>query len=422
EGQKTPSKPPSVVDEGQKTPSKPPSVVDEGQKTPSKPPSVVDEGQKTSSKPPSVVDEGQKTPSKPPSVVDEESIVAEIAADLEAQVLNLSDANQSLRANPDYSGPPPPPPPAWEPPSDARLQATVDELVVENRVLRNELNRLRHRGHDQCAHLQVELDELRRELELTRIRSDELQRENLRLKDEVNLQRTFLSGLTSHRSDYDPPLTPRIRAGHRQPSYRILEPPPMPPPPPLSTLGRRRRLDLDDIESDDVASLAEDPQPRRTTPGRRNNRRRPPRTDFDDDVDEAVYDILGRNDDRDVDATASSPLPPPVQPRRPVWSSTVPPSLSQAPPAHQQRQPRTFAPRSESDLHQGDLSGRLTRGRVRYVGSLHGRQGTYVGVELADGLAGKHDGVFDGRRYFQCKQNQGTFVTFDKIALCHATL
>uniref|UniRef100_A0A1I8J356 CAP-Gly domain-containing protein n=1 Tax=Macrostomum lignano TaxID=282301 RepID=A0A1I8J356_9PLAT len=411
----------------QKTPSNP---IDEGQKTPSKPPSVVDDGQKTPSKPPSVVDEAEEAPPPPaadPPFISPDALHRRIA-DLEAQVLNLSDANQSLRANPDYSGPPPPPPPAWEPPSDARLQATVDELVVENRVLRNELNRLRHRGHDQCAHLQVELDELRRELELTRIRSDELQRENLRLKDEVNLQRTFLSGLTSHRSDYDPPLTPRIRAGHRQPSYRILEPPPMPPPPPLSTLGRRRRLDLDDIESDDVASLAEDPQPRRTTPGRRNNRRRPPRTDFDDDVDDAVDDILGRNDDRDVDGTASSPLPPPVQPRRPVWSSTVPPSLPQAPPAHQQRQPRTFAPRSESDLRQGDLvefcgsRGRLTRGRVRYVGSLHGRQGTYVGVELADGLAGKHDGVFDGRRYFQCKQNQGTFVTFDKIALCHATL
>uniref|UniRef100_A0A1I8FLS2 CAP-Gly domain-containing protein n=1 Tax=Macrostomum lignano TaxID=282301 RepID=A0A1I8FLS2_9PLAT len=260
-----------------------------------------------------------------------------------------------------------------------------------------QLNRLRGRGHDQSR-----LDELRRELELTRIRSDELQRENLRLKDEVNLQRTFLSGLTSHRSDYGHRAAklPDPGAAADASTTSFINSWPTPP-----------RLDLDDIESDDdVASLAEDPQPRRTTPGRRNNRRRPPRTDFDDDVDEAVYDILGRNDDRDVDATASSPLPPhrcnrDVQfgPRR---GASV---LSQAPPAHQQcqRQPRErFAPRSESDLHQGDLvefcgsRARLTRGRVRYVGSLHGRQGTYVGVELADGLAGKHDGVFDGRRYF----------------------
>lgn len=46
--------------------------------------------------------------------------------------------------------------------------------------------------------------------------------------------------------------------------------------------------------------------------------------------------------------------------------------------------------------HSGSL------GTVRYVGSVDGTQGIWLGVEWDDLKRGKHDGVKDGRRYFSC--------------------
>ena len=43
---------------------------------------------------------------------------------------------------------------------------------------------------------------------------------------------------------------------------------------------------------------------------------------------------------------------------------------------------------------------------VRYVGKIVGKDGTWLGVEWDDDdNKGKHDGTFEGRRYFQCKPN-----------------
>ncbi|KAI0723930.1 hypothetical protein C8T65DRAFT_734439 [Cerioporus squamosus] len=52
-----------------------------------------------------------------------------------------------------------------------------------------------------------------------------------------------------------------------------------------------------------------------------------------------------------------------------------------------------------------------TLGTVRYVGSVDGTQGVWLGVEWDDPKRGKHDGVKDGKRYFTCLvPNSGSFI------------
>lgn len=67
---------------------------------------------------------------------------------------------------------------------------------------------------------------------------------------------------------------------------------------------------------------------------------------------------------------------------------------------------RPFAPRSVSDLKIGNLvkfsrpKGKISKGTVKYVGPLFGREEDYLGIELEDNQEGKHDGIFQGTRYF----------------------
>lgn len=67
---------------------------------------------------------------------------------------------------------------------------------------------------------------------------------------------------------------------------------------------------------------------------------------------------------------------------------------------------RPFAPKSSADLKLGDLvkfshpGGKISKGTVQYRGPLPGREEVYLGVELEGGDLGKHDGVFQGTRYF----------------------
>uniref|UniRef100_A0A2C9LHY3 CAP-Gly domain-containing protein n=1 Tax=Biomphalaria glabrata TaxID=6526 RepID=A0A2C9LHY3_BIOGL len=86
---------------------------------------------------------------------------------------------------------------------------------------------------------------------------------------------------------------------------------------------------------------------------------------------------------------------------------------------------RPFAPRSIADLRNEDVvkfsrvGGKLTQGVVKYVGHLPGRSEAYLGVEL-DKDEGKHDGTFEGIRYFKCKPNKGVFVAFNKVVMAWA--
>lgn len=81
-----------------------------------------------------------------------------------------------------------------------------------------------------------------------------------------------------------------------------------------------------------------------------------------------------------------------------------------------------YIPRSSDDMHIGDVvkfskqSGKISQGIVTFIGPLYGRRDIYIGIELQKD-EGKHDGVFEGRRYFWCKPNKGVFVTFNKIVM-----
>jgi dynactin complex subunit len=44
---------------------------------------------------------------------------------------------------------------------------------------------------------------------------------------------------------------------------------------------------------------------------------------------------------------------------------------------------------------------------VRYVGAVAGTEGEWVGVEFDAAGRGKHDGVHQGVRYFECRANGG---------------
>ncbi|XP_025097048.1 centrosome-associated protein 350-like isoform X4 [Pomacea canaliculata] len=86
---------------------------------------------------------------------------------------------------------------------------------------------------------------------------------------------------------------------------------------------------------------------------------------------------------------------------------------------------RPFAPSSPADIRPDDVvkfsrqGGKLSQGIVKFVGKLPGRSDVYLGVELYK-EEGKHDGTFEGVRYFKCKQNKGVFVAFNKVVMAWA--
>ncbi|XP_073526583.1 uncharacterized protein [Phyllobates terribilis] len=84
---------------------------------------------------------------------------------------------------------------------------------------------------------------------------------------------------------------------------------------------------------------------------------------------------------------------------------------------------RPFAPKNVADINLGDLvkfsrpGGKISKGTIIYKGHLPGREDVYVGVELEGDELGKHDGIFQGTRYFLCKPNKGVFVNFSKVIM-----
>ncbi|XP_048396366.1 centrosome-associated protein 350-like isoform X2 [Stegostoma tigrinum] len=84
---------------------------------------------------------------------------------------------------------------------------------------------------------------------------------------------------------------------------------------------------------------------------------------------------------------------------------------------------RPFAPRSIADLKIGHLvkfsrpAGKISKGLVKYLGHLPGRQEAYLGVELEGDEVGRHNGTFEGVCYFVCKLNKGVFVNFNKVIM-----
>ncbi|XP_050425004.1 tubulin-specific chaperone E [Adelges cooleyi] len=61
-------------------------------------------------------------------------------------------------------------------------------------------------------------------------------------------------------------------------------------------------------------------------------------------------------------------------------------------------------------------------GIVRYVGPIPGTEGIWVGVEWDDPLRGKHDGIYNGTRYFKTTHTNGaSFVRPEKVTLCEVS-
>lgn len=65
------------------------------------------------------------------------------------------------------------------------------------------------------------------------------------------------------------------------------------------------------------------------------------------------------------------------------------------------------------------------RATVRYIGTVRGQEGTWVGVEWDDPSRGKHDGTTGGVRYFTCESGHptaGSFVRMEKVEFGHSML
>ncbi|XP_034109804.1 tubulin-specific chaperone E [Drosophila nasuta] len=61
-------------------------------------------------------------------------------------------------------------------------------------------------------------------------------------------------------------------------------------------------------------------------------------------------------------------------------------------------------------------------GTVKYVGEVCGHAGTWLGIEWDEGMRGKHNGIVDGKRYFQTQlPTAGSFIRPGKLGPC-ATL
>ncbi|CAF0828367.1 unnamed protein product [Rotaria sordida] len=83
---------------------------------------------------------------------------------------------------------------------------------------------------------------------------------------------------------------------------------------------------------------------------------------------------------------------------------------------------RPYAPSSITDIHLNDIikfsrpGGKISKGVVKYIGPLSGKNDQYLGLELEDEES-KHDGIYQGERLFQCKPNKGVFVGFSKVIM-----
>lgn len=56
------------------------------------------------------------------------------------------------------------------------------------------------------------------------------------------------------------------------------------------------------------------------------------------------------------------------------------------------------------------------RGTVLYIGPVPPTKGTWLGIDWDDPLRGKHDGIYDGTRYFQARyETSGSLVRLEKV-------
>ncbi|CAI4224848.1 unnamed protein product [Auanema sp. JU1783] len=56
-------------------------------------------------------------------------------------------------------------------------------------------------------------------------------------------------------------------------------------------------------------------------------------------------------------------------------------------------------------------------GILRYVGTIHGKDGLFCGIELDSTIGGKHNGTYQGVAYFKCPPERGIFAPMYKVEL-----
>ncbi|XP_063813211.1 uncharacterized protein LOC135050849 isoform X2 [Pseudophryne corroboree] len=138
----------------------------------------------------------------------------------------------------------------------------------------------------------------------------------------------------------------------------------------------------------------------------------------------AWEEIHGLSDDDDLSSFRENILPNTLHSSKTSLHSAASSKTAAGKRPHLDVLPRRpFAPKSVADLKLGNFvkfsrpGGKISKGTVQYKGHLPGREELYLGVELEGGELGKHDGIFQGVRYFLCKPNKGVFVNFRKIIM-----
>ena len=86
-------------------------------------------------------------------------------------------------------------------------------------------------------------------------------------------------------------------------------------------------------------------------------------------------------------------------------------------------EPEAYEEEEEAhELQVGDLvevrgnegASSVRRGRVRFIGETEFAEGIWVGIEF-EGPVGKNDGSVNGKRYFNCPLNHGSFLRHEKL-------
>lgn len=148
------------------------------------------------------------------------------------------------------------------------------------------------------------------------------------------------------------------------------------------------------------------------------------RTDAESGGEDSTDSLIDESEDylrRSIDSILAGDVP--IYNRRRRTRSHSQPDHTYTNGCKPPKRAQPFLARAPSDLRIDQWvkvitsDGRLTVGKVRYVGPLPGALEPYVGVQLAPGEGGNCNGSFAGARYFDCDAGCGIFVPFKKVVM-----
>ncbi|KAI9306592.1 hypothetical protein BJ944DRAFT_238618 [Cunninghamella echinulata] len=110
--------------------------------------------------------------------------------------------------------------------------------------------------------------------------------------------------------------------------------------------------------------------------------------------------------------------PKPSGPRKRLSVKPPPIPIQHLPPQQQQQQQVASPISSEFNLRIGErviVDSMGIVGTLRFLGSIHKKNGTWAGIELDIPGTGKNDGSVDGLQYFSCPPKTGIFCSANKV-------